>query len=232
MIVRGICCLRPGLPGISENIRVISIVGRFLEHSRVYYFENGSQPEVYVGSADLMPRNLDRRVEVLFPIKDPTIRAYLRYALLEVELNDNTRARELLSNGSYVCREPPTGEPVVDSQAWLMAHPAQSGARSALSADAPLGRRMDAQVLTKDGFDLVKDLVRLPTGRSTGGKDRCAQHVIIELEIRVVPGQLLDIVTGSAGSPGPTGSNSWRNLSSPCRWARDDRRSCRRCQSL
>jgi polyphosphate kinase len=127
MIVRGICCLRPGLPGISENIHVISIVGRFLEHSRLYYFENGGQPEIYVGSADLMPRNLDRRVEILFPIKDPAIRSYLRYGLLEVELHNNTRARELLPNGRYICREPTPGEPLVDSQAWFLAHPAQSG---------------------------------------------------------------------------------------------------------
>ena len=92
LIVRGICCLRPGLPGVSDNIRVISIVGRFLEHSRIYYFQNGGDPEVYLGSADLMPRNLDRRVEVIFPVKEPAIRSYIRDAILEVELHNNTRA--------------------------------------------------------------------------------------------------------------------------------------------
>ncbi len=105
LIVRGICCLRPGLPGISENIRVISIVGRFLEHSRIYYFENGGDPEVYLGSADLMPRNLDRRVEVIFPINDPAIRNYIRHAILEVELCNNIRARDLHSDGTYTLRQ-------------------------------------------------------------------------------------------------------------------------------
>jgi len=127
MIVRGICCLRPGVPGISDNIRVISIVGRFLEHSRIYYFENGGQPEAYLGSADLMPRNLDRRVEIIFPVKDPALRTYLRHGVLAVDLANNTRARELQPDGSYVCREPRPGEPEIDSQAWLLAHPSQGG---------------------------------------------------------------------------------------------------------
>lgn len=127
MIVRGICCLRPGVPGVSDNIRVISIVGRFLEHSRIYYFENGGQPEAYLGSADLMPRNLDRRVEIIFPVKDPALRTYLRHGVLAVDLANNTRARELQPDGSYVCREPRPGEPEIDSQAWLLAHPSQGG---------------------------------------------------------------------------------------------------------
>jgi polyphosphate kinase len=128
LIVRGICCLRPGVPGVSENIRVISILGRFLEHSRIYYFENAGEPEVYLGSADLMPRNLDRRVEVLFPIKDPGIRDYLRDAVLAVELSrNNIRARVMQPDGSYVRRQPAPGEPVVDSQAWLLAHPSMTG---------------------------------------------------------------------------------------------------------
>jgi polyphosphate kinase len=127
MIIRGICCLRPGLPGISENIRVISIVGRFLEHSRIYYFGNGGKPEIYMGSADLMPRNLDRRVEIIFPVKDETIRNYLRDAVLAVELANNTRARILLPDGAYMCRDPLPGEKEIDSQAWLLAHPSQGG---------------------------------------------------------------------------------------------------------
>jgi polyphosphate kinase len=127
LIIRGICCLRPGVPGVSDNIRVISIVGRFLEHSRIYYFGNGGAAEVYLGSADLMPRNLDRRVEILFPINDPAIKTYIRTAILEVELSNNTRARELGANGVYVCRDPKPGEPAVDSQAWLMAHSCAGG---------------------------------------------------------------------------------------------------------
>ena len=102
MIIRGICCLRPGLPGVSENIRVTSIVGRFLEHSRIYYFGNGGAPEVYLGSADLMPRNLDRRVEIVFPVKDPSLRTYLRNAVLAVELANNTRARMLQPDGAVL----------------------------------------------------------------------------------------------------------------------------------
>lgn len=127
LIVRGICCLRPGVPGVSENIRVISIVGRFLEHSRIYYFENGGAAEVYLGSADLMPRNLDRRVEVIFPIKDPAIRAYIRGAILEAELHNNTSARVLQPDGTYVRRRPAPGEPAIDSQMWLLNHPSQGG---------------------------------------------------------------------------------------------------------
>jgi len=101
LIVRGICCLRPGLPGLSERIRVVSLVGRFLEHSRLYYFQNHGAEELFLGSADLMPRNLDHRVETLVPIEDTAMRAYLRDDVLEGYLRDNTLTRELQPDGSY-----------------------------------------------------------------------------------------------------------------------------------
>ncbi|HEV7866496.1 MAG TPA: polyphosphate kinase 1 [Chthoniobacteraceae bacterium] len=101
LIIRGICCLRPGLPGISENITVRSIVGRFLEHSRIFYFQNGTAPEVFVGSADWMPRNFFRRIEVLFPIEDPTLRDRVINQILMTLLSDTARASVLGSDGAY-----------------------------------------------------------------------------------------------------------------------------------
>jgi polyphosphate kinase len=110
LIVRGICCLRPGLQGISDTIRVISIVGRFLEHSRAYYFLNGGEEEVYIGSADWMPRNLDRRIEAVAPIEDPAHRQALRDILL-LMWQDNRQAWELQAEGTYHQRHPGPGEP-------------------------------------------------------------------------------------------------------------------------
>jgi polyphosphate kinase len=101
LIVRGVCTLRPGVAGMSENIRVRSIVGRLLEHSRVYYFENGGDNEIYLGSSDWMPRNLDRRVEVLAPIEDPSIKSYLKNVYLEAYLRDDKQARLLMPDGRY-----------------------------------------------------------------------------------------------------------------------------------
>lgn len=101
LIVRGICCLRPGVPGLSERIRVVSLVGRFLEHSRLYYFQNHGEEELYMGSADLMPRNLDHRVETLVPVEDTALRAYLRDEILEGYLRETVQARDLQPDGSY-----------------------------------------------------------------------------------------------------------------------------------
>jgi polyphosphate kinase len=117
LIVRGICCLRPRVPSLSENIRVISIVGRFLEHSRVYYFENAGQPEIYLSSADWMPRNFYRRVEIAFPIDAPDLRDEMVNDILPSLLNDQVKARELQPDGSYVRLHPAEG--AARSQAQL-----------------------------------------------------------------------------------------------------------------
>lgn len=119
LIVRGICCLRPGLEGISDNIRVISIVGRFLEHSRIYYFHNGGNEEVYIGSADWMTRNLDRRVEVIVPVEDPEIIKDLQ-EILGVMLADNYQAWDLQPDGRYVQRHPAEGTQEQCAQNILM----------------------------------------------------------------------------------------------------------------
>jgi polyphosphate kinase len=108
LIVRGMCCLRPGVEGISENIRVISIVGRYLEHSRIYYFHNRGQEEVYIGSADWMTRNLDRRVEAIVPVEDPEIVQDLQ-EILGVMLADNRQAWDLQPDGQYIQRHPAEG---------------------------------------------------------------------------------------------------------------------------
>ncbi len=112
LLVRGICCLRPSIPDVSENIQVTSVVGRFLEHSRVYYFRNGGDEEIYLGSADLMPRNLDRRVEVLFPLEGQESIQYVRDEILRLYLADNVKARQMHSDGSYTRRAPRRGKPV------------------------------------------------------------------------------------------------------------------------
>jgi polyphosphate kinase len=117
LIIRGICCLRPGVPGVSENIRVISIVDKFLEHSRISYFQNDDKPEVFLSSADWMPRNFRRRVEILFPIEDPRLQNRIIDGILGVALIDNVKARELQSDGTYHRVPPPKpGEATIRSQ--------------------------------------------------------------------------------------------------------------------
>lgn len=119
LIIRGICCLRPGLAGVSENIRVISIIGRFLEHSRIFYFCNGGDEQMFIGSADWMPRNLDRRVEAVTPIECDRILKSLK-EILEVSLADNRQAWDLQPDGSYVQRQPQAKESERSSQKMFM----------------------------------------------------------------------------------------------------------------
>jgi polyphosphate kinase len=134
LICRGICALRPGIEGVSENIRVISIVDRFLEHSRIFYFGNGGNPQVLIGSADWMDRNLSRRVEVCFPIEVPELKRRVIDELLAISLADNTKARELLPDGSYRRVQPQEGEPRVRSQERFLEIAAKHSARRIIEA--------------------------------------------------------------------------------------------------
>ncbi len=106
LLVRGLCCLRPGVPGVSDRIRVSSIIGRFLEHSRIYYFRNGGpdggKEEVFLGSADLMLRNLSHRIEIVFPVESPSLVQRIRHEILEVYLADNVNGYQAQSDGSYL----------------------------------------------------------------------------------------------------------------------------------
>jgi polyphosphate kinase len=133
LVVRGTCSLRPGIPGLSENIRVISIVDRFLEHSRIFYFENAGDPEVFLGSADWMPRNFYRRIELMFPVEDAKLKSRLIKELLPVILKDNAKARQLQADGSYVRLTPAEGQEAIRSQAVFQAQ-ARESARVAVES--------------------------------------------------------------------------------------------------
>jgi polyphosphate kinase len=127
LICRGMCCLRPGVPGVSDNIRVVSIVGRFLEHSRIYFFNNGGDHEIYIGSADVMTRNIDRRVEVLFPLQDQRLIRQVREDILGAYLGDTVKARELLTTGAYEWVRPRKDQAQFSAQAVLLNHRANGG---------------------------------------------------------------------------------------------------------
>jgi polyphosphate kinase len=120
LMIRGICCLRPGVKGVSDHIRVTSTVGRFLEHSRIFYFGNGGDDLLYLGSADLMPRNLDRRVEALFPVEDPHLRRQLM-RILAIYNRDTANTRVLRPDGTYTCVDSDGAEPF-DAQAYFIGH--------------------------------------------------------------------------------------------------------------
>ena len=150
LIVRGICALRPGVRGVSDNIRVRSIVGRFLEHSRIFYFANGGEEEIYMGSADWMPRNLYERVEVLVPLRDEMLRERVRHEILDAYLADNRKARILLKDATYMRawqplhgtrnRRPPTGTAAFSAQDFLMSV-AEGKAPTEIPVPVPARRR-------------------------------------------------------------------------------------------
>ncbi|HBP87913.1 MAG TPA: polyphosphate kinase 1, partial [Nitrospiraceae bacterium] len=122
LLVRGMCGLRPGIPGLSQTITVTSLVGRFLEHSRCFYFRNGGQDELFLGSADLMPRNMDRRVEILFPIENPTLRTFIVETVLRPYLKDNMHTRQLQADGTYRRVKPSDDEIPFQAQSWFIAN--------------------------------------------------------------------------------------------------------------
>src|SRR5947199_3671419 len=137
LVCRGICALRPGVPGVSDNIHVISIVDRFLEHSRIFYFGNQGDPQVYIGSADWMDRNLSRRVEVVWPVEQPDLKQRLIREVLGTSLADNVKACELLPDGSYrrVPAEP--NQPRLRSQERFLEIALQNANRRLIEFPAP-----------------------------------------------------------------------------------------------
>jgi polyphosphate kinase len=151
LVCRGVCALRPGIPGVSENIRVISIVDRYLEHSRIFYFGNAGDPAVYIGSADWMDRNLSRRVEVVFPVEPPELKRRVIKDILEVSAADNVKARELQPDGTYKRLKPKDGEPAVRSQERFMEQARASAARKDPALDAPAVQVARAKPIRKAG---------------------------------------------------------------------------------
>jgi polyphosphate kinase len=167
LLVRGICSLRPGIRGISDRIRVRSIVGRFLEHSRIFYFENGGEPEVYLGSADWMPRNLHERVEVLFPLKSPLLRDRVVHEILAALLADNVKTRFLQKDGRYLRpwqspkgrgKRPPRGAAAFSAQDFLIS--LAEGTKTPEEIPAAVPRRSSRAVMGRPSI-----------GRSVFGKE-------------------------------------------------------------
>jgi polyphosphate kinase len=150
LIVRGICCLRPQVAGLSENIRVISIVGRFLEHSRIYYFWNAGAPEVYLASADWMPRNFFRRVEIAYPIETSALRDDIINEVLPTYLNDRVKSRELQPDGSYVRLQPRDGDAKSQAQLTFRNRARREARRLAESQVAPAVKLVPLANRSKD----------------------------------------------------------------------------------
>ena len=174
LVIRGTCCLRAGLPGVSERIRVTSIVDRFLEHSRVFFFGNGGNPEVFLASADWMPRNFFRRIEVMFPVEDAQLKARICDRILPTILGDNVKARVQNADGSYTRVSAREGEPPVRSQTAL-----HSFARGSAQVVEQGGRRLFVPVLRRNGKEHKRESRRAATASRTrrGAKGAAGRKV-------------------------------------------------------
>ena len=194
LLVRGICSLRPGVPGLSENIQVTSIVGRFLEHSRIYYFQNGGVEEIYLGSADMMPRNLNRRVEVLFPVTAPRLASRVRDEILKGCLADDAGARHMHSDGSYTPK-PSNGR--FESQSWFLT---RRGARVVPSEHALNGNNgaglLKVANQSNSGNETIES--QLPHGRWLPHPRGLAplDVKLLRTELAMVRQKLLQVCTG------------------------------------
>jgi polyphosphate kinase len=177
LVIRGTCCLRPDIPGLSDTIRVTSVVDKFLEHSRIFYFENGGDPEVLLASADWMPRNFFRRIEVMFPVEDLLLKNRLTGEILQVVLNDNVKARQLNSDGTYTRLAPAVGESGVRSQTIFQTLARESAREAGESAfrlvpilgpsDAALAEDADSSNGNGSGKRSKPPRVRSPRNRKT-----------------------------------------------------------------
>jgi polyphosphate kinase len=165
LIIRGTCCLRAGVPGVSERIRVMSIVDRFLEHSRLFYFGNAGNPEVFLGSADWMPRNFFRRIEVMFPVEDAQLKARICERTLPTILADNVKARFQNPDGSYRRATPAEGQAPVRSQTAL-----HSLARGQAHVVEQSGRRLFVPVLRRNGKETKRESRRAAVRTRRGAK--------------------------------------------------------------
>lgn len=183
LIVRGICCLRPGVPGVSDNIRVRSVIDRYLEHSRIFYFSNDGDDEIYCGSADWMPRNFFRRIEVMFPILDDELKKRFKNEVLYAPLHDNTKARLMRSDGCYTRVRRRASEPPMRSQDWLMQRAAGEAGSAQTSAKSG-GKATDATLRPVTGGVTLRARPAPPLaapgsadGRAGTGEDPVLQSV-------------------------------------------------------